>query len=38
MQSNLPVNKTMNPLEWGLLLTLSILWGGSFFFYGVAVR
>ena len=24
--------------EWGLLFTLSILWGGSFFFNGVAVR
>ncbi len=24
--------------EWGLLLALSILWGGSFFFNGVAVR
>src|SRR5690349_1295255 len=23
--------------EWGLLVTLSILWGGSFFFIGVAV-
>ena len=38
MPSNLPINKTMNPLEWALLLTLSILWGGSFFFTGVAVR
>lgn len=24
--------------EWGLLFTLSVLWGGSFFFNGVAVR
>ncbi|MCB9946354.1 MAG: DMT family transporter [Rhodospirillaceae bacterium] len=28
----------MTPVEWGLLLTLSVLWGGSFFFVGVAVR
>jgi len=38
MSSNLTINKAMSPLEWGLLLTLSILWGGSFFFNGVAVR
>ncbi len=31
-------NKTMNALEWGLLLCLSLLWGGSFFFIGVAVK
>ncbi|MDP6345343.1 MAG: DMT family transporter [Alphaproteobacteria bacterium] len=31
------INKAMTPLEWGLLLTLSVLWGGSFFFVGVAV-
>ncbi|MBL6951029.1 MAG: DMT family transporter [Alphaproteobacteria bacterium] len=28
----------MSPLEWGLLVTLSVLWGGSFFFNGIAVR
>lgn len=28
----------MNLLEWGLLLTLSVLWGGSFFFNSVAVK
>lgn len=27
----------MNLLDWSLLLALSILWGGSFFFVGVAV-
>jgi drug/metabolite transporter (DMT)-like permease len=31
-------NRPMNALEWGLLLSLSVLWGGSFFFVGVAVR
>ncbi len=30
--------RAMNPTEWGLLLGLSILWGGSYFFIGVAVR
>ena len=33
-----PINKAMSPLEWAMLLTLSVLWGGSFFFNGVAVR
>jgi drug/metabolite transporter (DMT)-like permease len=28
----------MSPLDWSLLLALSILWGGSFFFVGVAVK
>lgn len=28
----------MGIMEWGLLITLSILWGGSFFFVGVAVK
>ena len=28
----------MTPREWGLLALLSLLWGGSFFFVGVAVR
>jgi drug/metabolite transporter (DMT)-like permease len=28
----------MGPLEWALLLALSLLWGGSFFFTAVAVR
>jgi drug/metabolite transporter (DMT)-like permease len=32
------VNRSMTRLEWGLLLTLSLLWGGSFFFVGVAVK
>ena len=31
-------NKEMSALEWGLLIALSVLWGGSFFFNGVAVR
>lgn len=32
------INRTMTPLEWGMLLALSVLWGGSFFFTGVAVK
>jgi drug/metabolite transporter (DMT)-like permease len=31
------VSARMSPLDWSLLLALSILWGGSFFFVGVAV-
>ena len=30
--------RAMTPYEWGLLLFLSLLWGGSFFFVGVAVK
>ncbi|MCC5883902.1 MAG: DMT family transporter [Halomonas sp.] len=32
------INRTMGPIEWALLVTLSVLWGGSFFFVGVAVE
>lgn len=32
------INRTMGPLEWVLLVALSVLWGGSFFFVGVAVE
>ena len=35
MQSTI---KAMSPYEWLLLIILSILWGGSFFFVGVAVE
>lgn len=31
------INRVMTPLEWGLLLALSVLWGGSFFFAAVAL-
>ncbi|MGJ4858395.1 DMT family transporter [Labrys sp. La1] len=31
-------NNPMGPVEWGLLLTLSLLWGGSFFFTGIAIK
>jgi drug/metabolite transporter (DMT)-like permease len=32
------MQKTMGAAEWGLLIILSLLWGGSFFFIGVAVK
>jgi drug/metabolite transporter (DMT)-like permease len=31
-------NRSMTPSEWVMLIALSVLWGGSFFFQGVAVR
>ena len=31
-------NRPMNLVEWAMLLALSAIWGGSFFFNGVAVR
>lgn len=30
--------RAMTPKEWAMLLALSMVWGGSFFFNGVAVR
>ncbi|WP_286220856.1 DMT family transporter [Marinobacter apostichopi] len=33
-----PISLTMGMREWTLLLVLSLLWGGSFFFVGVAVQ
>ena len=32
------VNRVMGIKEWGLIIILSIIWGGSFFFVGVAVK
>ena len=32
------VNRVMGIKEWGLIIILSVLWGGSFFFVGVAVK
>lgn len=32
------VRRTMGPAEWTMLIGLSLLWGGSFFFNGVAVK
>ena len=33
-----PINQTMKPLQWAALLALGVLWGGSFFFIGIAVK
>jgi drug/metabolite transporter (DMT)-like permease len=35
---NTHVNRSMTAAEWAMLLALSVLWGGSFFFVGIAVR
>ena len=32
------INRSMGLVEWLLLITLSILWGGSFFFVGIVVH
>ena len=32
------INRSMGKAEWAMLITLSLLWGGSFFFNAVAVR
>jgi drug/metabolite transporter (DMT)-like permease len=32
------MNRSMNPLEWVMLLGLSVLWGGSFFFTEIAIQ
>jgi drug/metabolite transporter (DMT)-like permease len=37
MQATKSINRDMNPAEWSLLIILSILWGGSFFFSKVAL-
>jgi drug/metabolite transporter (DMT)-like permease len=33
-----PTSRTMTPLEWTMLVTLSLFWGGSFFFTGIAIK
>ncbi len=35
---NTAINRTMGPLEWAMLLFLSVLWGCSFFFVEIAVK
>ena len=34
---NATINSSMGAREWLMLIILSILWGGSFFFVGIAV-
>lgn len=38
MSERAPIHRTMSAAEWAMLLALSLLWGGSFFFTGIAVR
>lgn len=38
MSQQTPINASMTSLEWGMLIALSVLWGGSFFFNGVAIK
>lgn len=38
MQQNVSINRSMGLGEWSMLLSLSVLWGGSFFFNGLAVK
>jgi drug/metabolite transporter (DMT)-like permease len=33
-----PISRTMGPSQWAKLVVLSIIWGGSFFFFAVAIR
>lgn len=36
--SDATINQRMGATEWAMLVALSVLWGGSFFFAGVAVK
>ena len=38
IQKAATINRVMGIKEWSLIVILSILWGGSFFFVGVAVK
>ena len=38
MSAKPAIRQSMSPLEWMLLVALSVLWGGSFFFNSVAIR
>src|SRR5580658_5740079 len=38
MAQPVTINRPMSSLEWALVLSLSVLWGGSFFFNGIAVK
>ncbi|GAF69605.1 unnamed protein product, partial [marine sediment metagenome] len=38
IQKSETINMVMGIKEWSLIVVLSILWGGSFFFVGVAVK
>lgn len=38
MRKETTINHSMGALEWGMVILLSVLWGGSFFFNEIAVR
>ena len=38
MRDDLLIHKTMSASDWSLLAILSVVWGGSFLFIGVAVK
>jgi hypothetical protein len=38
METTGGINRTISPRDWALIALLSIIWGGSFFFIGVAVK
>lgn len=38
MSQSSPSSRPMTALEWAMLIALATVWGGSFFFNGVAVR
>lgn len=38
MSQHTPINASMSSREWAKLIALSVLWGGSFFFNGVAIK
>jgi len=37
-ETKVAIQKQMDASEWGMLVALSLLWGGSFFFIGIAVK
>ena len=37
-ETTMAIQKQMDAGEWAMLVALSLLWGGSFFFIGVAVK
>jgi drug/metabolite transporter (DMT)-like permease len=38
MAEDARLNRSMTASEWAMLLAMSVLWGGSFFFVGIAVK
>src|SRR5690242_472979 len=38
MSQDVPSHRSMTASEWAMLLAMSVLWGGSFFFVGIAVE